>query len=649
MSDISLTFPDGSARSFKSGVTGREVAEQIAKSLAKKAVAVQLDGKTRDLGEPIKSDAKIRILTRDDPEALSLIRHDAAHVMAEAVQEIYPGTQVTIGPVIENGFYYDFAREEPFTPEDLPKIESKMREIVARDRPFTCEVVDRKKAKDLFKKKGEAFKVELIDAIPEGEEIKLYSQGDWLDLCRGPHMTSTGKVGKGFKLLKIAGAYWRGDSSKPMLQRIYGTAWASEEELAAYLHQLEEAEKRDHRRLGREMDLFHFQEEAPGAVFWHPKGWALFTALIGYMRRRQKAWGYVEVNSPDMMERTLWEQSGHWEKFGDQMYVTETPDERIYACKPMNCPGHVQIFKHGLKSYRDLPLRLAEFGKVHRYEPSGALHGLLRVRHFTQDDAHIFATEDQITEECIRLSEQMLSIYRDFGFDDVRIKFSDRPEKRVGSDAVWDKAEAALKRAVEAAGLNYGLNPGEGAFYGPKLEYVLRDAIGRDWQCGTIQVDLNMPMRLGAFYIAPDGEKTVPVMIHRAMFGSLERFTGILIEHYAGHLPLWLEPVQAMVATIVSDADTYASEVLDALRKAGLRAEADLRNEKINYKVREHSLAKVPVLLVVGKREAEEKTVSVRRLGSQEQQVMKLDAAIHMLADKAVPPDLREERKMKAA
>ena len=649
MSDISLTFPDGSARSFKSGVTGREVAEQIAKSLAKKAVAVQLDGKTRDLGEPIKSDAKIRILTRDDPEALSLIRHDAAHVMAEAVQEIYPGTQVTIGPVIENGFYYDFAREEPFTPEDLPKIESKMREIVARDRPFTCEVVDRKKAKDLFKKKGEAFKVELIDAIPEGEEIKLYSQGDWLDLCRGPHMTSTGKVGKGFKLLKIAGAYWRGDSSKPMLQRIYGTAWASEEELAAYLHQLEEAEKRDHRRLGREMDLFHFQEEAPGAVFWHPKGWALFTSLIGYMRRRQNAWGYVEVNSPDMMERTLWEQSGHWEKFGDQMYVTETPDERIYACKPMNCPGHVQIFKHGLKSYRDLPLRLAEFGKVHRYEPSGALHGLLRVRHFTQDDAHIFATEDQITEECIRLSEQMLSIYRDFGFDDVRIKFSDRPEKRVGSDAVWDKAEAALKRAVEAAGLNYELNPGEGAFYGPKLEYVLRDAIGRDWQCGTIQVDLNMPMRLGAFYIAPDGEKTVPVMIHRAMFGSLERFTGILIEHYAGHLPLWLEPVQAMVATIVSDADTYASEVLDALRKAGLRAEADLRNEKINYKVREHSLAKVPVLLVVGKREAEEKTVSVRRLGSQEQQVMKLDAAIHVLADKAVPPDLREERKMKAA
>ena len=649
MSQISLTFLDGSSRSFKSGVTGREVAESIAKSLAKKAVAVQIDGKTRDLAERIKSDAKVRILTREDVEALALIRHDAAHVMAEAVQELYPGTQATIGPVIENGFYYDFARDEPFTPEDLPKIESKMREIVARDRPFTCEVVDRNKAKELFKKKGESFKVELIDAIPEGDEIKLYSQGDWLDLCRGPHMTSTGKVGKGFKLLKIAGAYWRGDSSKPMLQRIYGTAWASEEEVNAYLHQLEEAEKRDHRRLGREMDLFHFQEEAPGAVFWHPKGWALFTALIGYMRRRQNAWGYVEVNSPDMMERTLWEQSGHWEKFGDHMYVTETPDERIYACKPMNCPGHVQIFKHGLKSYRDLPLRLAEFGKVHRYEPSGALHGLLRVRHFTQDDAHIFATEDQITEECVRLNEQMLSIYRDFGFEDVRIKFSDRPEKRVGSDEVWDKAEAALKRAVGASGLSYELNPGEGAFYGPKLEYVLRDAIGRDWQCGTIQVDLNMPLRLGAFYIAPDGEKTVPVMIHRAMFGSLERFTGILIEHYAGHLPLWLAPVQAVVATIVSDADAYAGEMLEALRKAGLRAEADVRNEKINYKVREHSLAKVPVLLVVGKRETEEETVSVRRLGSQEQQVMKLDAVVLMLTDEAVPPDLREAKKMKAA
>ncbi|MGB8710072.1 MAG: threonine--tRNA ligase [Methyloceanibacter sp.] len=639
---ISLTFPDGSSRDFNPGVTGRDVAESISKSLGKKAVAMALDGKVKDLAEPIKADAKIRILTRDDPEALALIRHDAAHVMAEAVQELYPGTQVTIGPVIENGFYYDFARPEPFTPEDLPVIEAKMREIVARDSPFTCEVMDRAEAKKLFANMGEKFKLELIDAIPEGEEIKIYSQREWLDLCRGPHMTSTGKVGKGFKLLKIAGAYWRGDSNNPMLQRIYGTAWASEEELARYLHQLEEAEKRDHRRLGREMDLFHFQEEAPGAVFWHPKGWTLFQALIGYMRRRQQAWGYVEVNSPDMLDRALWEQSGHWEKFADHMYIAETPDERVYACKPMNCPGHVQIFKHGLKSYRDLPLRLAEFGKVHRYEPSGALHGLLRVRHFTQDDAHIFCTEDQITEECVRLNQQMLSIYRDFGFTDVVIKFADRPTKRVGSDDVWDKAEAALKRAVEAAGLQYEFNPGEGAFYGPKLEYVLRDAIGRDWQCGTIQVDLNMPMRLGAFYIGPDGEKTVPVMIHRAMFGSLERFTAILIEHHAGHLPLWLAPVQVMVAPIVSDADAYATKVLDALKREGVRAEADLRNEKINYKVREHSLAKVPVMFVVGKREAEEGTVSVRRLGSQQQQVLALEAAIKGIVAEAVPPDLAE-------
>ena len=641
---ISLTFPDGSSRDFSPGITGRDVAEQIAKSLAKKAVAMSIDGKVKDLAEPIKEDAKIRILTRDDREALELIRHDAAHVMAEAVQELYPGTQVTIGPVIENGFYYDFARDEPFTPEDLPVIEAKMREIIARDSPFTCEVVDRDAAKRLFAEKGETFKLELIDAIPEGDEIKIYSQREWLDLCRGPHMTSTGKVGKGFKLLKIAGAYWRGDSTRPMLQRIYGTAFASEEELAAYLHQLEEAEKRDHRRLGREMDLFHFQEEAPGAVFWHPKGWALFQALIGYMRRRQQAWGYVEVNSPDMLDRALWEQSGHWEKFADNMYITETPDERVYCCKPMNCPGHVQIFKHGLKSYRDLPLRIAEFGKVHRYEPSGALHGLLRVRHFTQDDAHIFCTEDQITEECVKLNEQLLSIYRDFGFETVVIKFADRPTKRVGSDDVWDKAEAALKRAVEAAGLKYEFNPGEGAFYGPKLEYVLRDAIGRDWQCGTIQVDLNMPMRLGAFYIGPDGEKTIPVMIHRAMFGSLERFTGILIEHHAGHLPLWLSPVQVMVAPIVSDADAYAAKVLEALKRAGLRAEADLRNEKINYKVREHSLAKVPVMFVVGKREAEEGTVSVRRLGSQAQQVLSLEAAITAIAAEAVPPDLAKSQ-----
>ena len=646
---ISLTFPDGSARDFKAGVTGKEVAGQIAKSLEKNAVAVEIDGTLRDLGEPIERDAKIRIITRSDPEALTLIRHDAAHVMAEAVQSLYPDTQVTIGPVIENGFYYDFARDESFTPEDLPVIEKKMAEIVASNHPFTVEVWSRDKARKVFAEKGENFKVELVDAIPEGEDVKVYHQGDWFDLCRGPHMDTTGRIGKGFKLLKIAGAYWRGDSNRPMLQRIYGTAWASEEDLKAYLHQLEEAEKRDHRRVGREMDLFHFQEEAPGAVFWHAKGWALFQSLIGYMRRRQRDWGYLEVNSPDMMERKLWEQSGHWEKFAENMYIAETPDERVYCCKPMNCPGHVQIFKNGLKSYRDLPLRIAEFGKVHRYEPSGALHGLLRVRHFTQDDAHIFCTEDQITEECVKLNEQMLSIYRDFGFEDVRIKFSDRPEKRVGADAVWDKAEAALKRAVEAAGLRYELNPGEGAFYGPKLEYVLRDAIGRDWQCGTIQVDLNMPERLGAFYIGPDGEKAVPVMIHRAMFGSLERFTGILIEHYAGHLPLWLAPTQAVVATIVSDADAYAETVLARLKEAGLRAEADLRNEKINYKVREHSVTKVPIMLVVGKREAEEGTVSVRRLGSQKQEVMKLDDAVKMLVDEAVPPDLRQANRTAAA
>jgi threonyl-tRNA synthetase len=646
---ISLKFPDGSVRDFESGVTGRDVAESISKSLAKKAVAMALDSELRDLYEPIEGDAEIRIITRSDPEALALIRHDAAHVMAEAVQELYPGTQVTIGPVIENGFYYDFAREEPFTPEDLPRIEAKMHEIVKRDSPFSCEVMERDAAKKMFGEMGEAYKVELIDAIPEGEDIKIYSQREWFDLCRGPHMTSTGKIGKGFKLLKIAGAYWRGDSNNPMLQRIYGTAWASEEDLKAYLRQLEEAEKRDHRRLGREMDLFHFQEEAPGAVFWHAKGWALFQSLIGYMRRRQQAWDYFEVNSPDMLERTLWEQSGHWEKFAENMYIAETPDDRVFCCKPMNCPGHVQIFKNGLKSYRDLPLRIAEFGKVHRYEPSGALHGLLRVRHFTQDDAHIFCTEDQITEECVKLNEQMLSIYRDFGFGDVRIKFSDRPEKRVGADAVWDAAEAALKRAVEAAGLSYELNPGEGAFYGPKLEYVLRDAIGRDWQCGTIQVDLNMPERLGAFYIGPDGEKAVPVMIHRAMFGSLERFTGILIEHHAGHLPLWLAPTQAVVATIVSDVDAYAEKVVMRLKAAGFRAEADLRNEKINYKVREHSVSKVPVMLVVGKREAEEGTVSVRRLGSQRQEVLSLDDAVRMLVDEAVPPDMRDVQSAEAA
>jgi len=638
---ITLTFPDDSKREFEAGITGAEVAAGISKSLAKKAMVVRLDGELADLSEPITGDARIEIVTRDQPEALEIIRHDCAHVLAEAVQELFPGTQVTIGPVIDNGFYYDFAREEPFTPDDFPKIEAKMREIVGRDAPFTKTVWDREDARRYFGEKGEAYKVELIDAIPEDQEIRFYSQGDWTDLCRGPHGPSTGKVGSAFKLTKLAGAYWRGDSNNPMLQRIYGTAWANDNDLKAYLTMLEEAEKRDHRRLGREMDLFHFQEEAPGAVFWHAKGWTLFQSLIAYMRRRQHDAGFHEVNTPDMMERGLWETSGHWEKFGENMFTTITPDERVHCCKPMNCPGHVQIFRNGLKSYRDLPLKIAEFGKVHRYEPSGALHGLMRVRHFTQDDAHIFCTEDQITEECIAVNELILSIYRDFGFDDVRIKFSDRPEKRVGSDEVWDKSEDALKKACEAAGIAWDLNPGEGAFYGPKLEYVLRDAIGRDWQCGTLQVDFNLPGRLGAFYIGADGEKHVPVMLHRAMFGSLERFTGILIENYAGHLPLWLSPLQVMVTTITSDADDYAKDVAAKLDAAGIRADVDLRNEKINYKVREHSLAKVPVIVVCGKREAEEGTVNIRRLGSKDQAVKPLDQAIADFLDEATPPDLK--------
>ena len=646
---VSLTFPDGNSRDFDAGVTGADVAGSIAKSLAKKAVAMVVDGELSDLSDPIEQDAQIQIVTRDDDAALELIRHDAAHVMAQAVQELFPGTQVTIGPVIENGFYYDFDREEPFTPEDLPKIEKKMQEIIARGAPFTKEVWTRDKAKKVFKEKGEDYKVELIDAIPEGEDLRIYAQGDWFDLCRGPHMPTTAKVGNAFKLLSIAGAYWRGDSNNPMLQRIYGTAWASEKDLNAYLTMLEEAEKRDHRRLGREMDLFHFQEEAPGSVFWHAKGWTLFQELINYMRRRQNDGGYVEVNSPDMMDKALWEKSGHWEKFGENMFTTVTPDERVYCCKPMNCPGHVQIFKYGLKSYKELPIKIAEFGKVHRYEPSGALHGMLRVRHFTQDDAHIFCTHEQITEECVKVNDLILSIYRDFGFEDVVIKYSDRPENRVGSDDIWDQSEAALKTAVEAAGMDYELNPGEGAFYGPKLEYVLRDAIGRDWQCGTLQVDLNLPERLGAFYIGQDGEKYTPVMLHRAMFGSLERFTGILIEQHAGHFPLWLAPLQVVVATIVSDADDYAGEVFEALKNAGLRGEVDLRNEKINYKVREHSVGKVPVMFVCGKREAEEGTVSIRRLGSKDQRVLPLSEAIAALVDEAVPPDLRPGYKAEAA
>jgi threonyl-tRNA synthetase len=641
---VNLTFPDGSVREYEAGISGAEVAAGISKSLAKKAVAVKLDGELTDLAEAISADAAIEIVTRTDDDALELIRHDAAHVLAEAVQELFPGTQVTIGPVIDNGFYYDFARDEPFTMEDLPVIEKKMAEIIQRNAPFTKEVWSRNEAKEYFAAKGEHYKVELIDAIPEDEDVKIYKQGEWLDLCRGPHMASTGQVGSSFKLMKVAGAYWRGDSNNAMLSRIYGTAWASDKDLKGHLHRLEEAEKRDHRKLGREMDLFHFQEEAPGSVFWHEKGWTLFQTLIAYMRRRQKEWGYKEVNSPDMMEKTLWEQSGHWEKFGENMFTTQTPDERTYCCKPMNCPGHVQIFKNGLKSYRDLPLKIAEFGKVHRYEPSGALHGMMRVRHFTQDDAHIFSPEDQITEVCVDMNEQIMSIYKDFGFEDIRIKFSDRPEKRVGSDEVWDASEAALKTAVEAAGQDYTLNPGEGAFYGPKLEYVLRDAIGRDWQCGTVQVDLNLPGRLGAFYINTAGDKVSPVMIHRALFGSLERFCGILIEHYAGHFPLWLAPLQVVVATITSGADDYAREVKEKLTAAGLNVELDLRNEKINYKVREHSLAKVPALLVCGMKEAEEGTISIRRLGSKHQTSMSLDEAIAALQDEAIAPDLRRAR-----
>ncbi|MGE0611042.1 MAG: threonine--tRNA ligase [Hyphomicrobiales bacterium] len=652
---VSLTFPDGSRRDYSDGITGAELAASISRSLAKKAVAMVVDGTLRDLADPIASDAQVRIVTREDPEALELIRHDAAHVMAEAVQELYPGTQVTIGPVIENGFYYDFARDNPFTPDDLPKIEAKMKEIIARDAPFTRQVWDRDKARKVFKDKGEAYKVELIDAIPEGQDLRIYFQGDWFDLCRGPHMTSTGQIGKAFKLQKIAGAYWRGDSNNPMLQRIYGTAWASEQDLQAYLKMLEEAEKRDHRRLGREMDLFHFQEEAPGSVFWHDKGWTLFQALIAYMRRRQQAAGYLEVNSPDFMEKHFWELSGHWDNYREMMFVTELPDERVFCCKPMNCPGHVQIFKHGLKSYRDLPLKIAEFGKVHRYEPSGALHGLMRVRHFTQDDAHIFITEDQLMAECLAVNDLLLSIYEDFGFTDIVVKLSTRPEKRVGSDEQWDHAEQVMGevlKEIEKRGqgrIRTSVNPGEGAFYGPKFEYVLRDAIGRDWQCGTTQVDFNLPGRLGAFYIDEHSEKQVPVMIHRAIFGSLERFTGILVENFAGHFPLWLAPVQAMVATIVSDADGYAEEVLAALKAAGLRGDIDLRNEKINYKVREHSVTKVPVMLVVGKREAEEKTVSVRRLGSRDQMVLPLAEAVAMLAEEAVPPDIKRARAAKKA
>ncbi len=635
---VIITFPDGNKKEVDKGISGLELASQISKSLAKESVAIKINNEIKDIGLPINSDASVAILKRGSEEALELIRHDCAHVMAEAVQELYPGTQVTIGPAIENGFYYDFARDEPFTLADLPKIEKKMHDIIERNKNFVREVWSKEESIKHFKDKGEDYKVELINDLPDNEEISIYKQGDWLDLCRGPHMVSTKQIGKAFKLMKVAGAYWRGDSSNTMLTRIYGTAWATEKDLEQHLLQIEEAEKRDHRKLGREMDLFHFQEEAPGAVFWHPKGWTLFQSLINYMRNRQDKAGYVETNTPDMMDKSLWETSGHWDKFSDMMFRTEAKDDKIYAIKPMNCPGAVEIFKQGLKSYRDLPFLLSEFGKVHRYEPSGALHGLMRVRAFTQDDAHIFCTEDQITQESKIVCDLILSIYKDFGFENVKIKFSDRPEKRVGDNAVWDKAEAALKQAMEATGLEYSFNPGEGAFYGPKLEFVLRDAIGRDWQCGTLQVDLNLPGRLGATYIGEDGNKKTPVMLHRALFGSLERFTGILIEHYAGHLPLWLSPLQVMIATITSDTDAYALEVKNQLIKKGIKAEVDLRNEKIGYKIREHSNSKVPIIIAVGKKESQEKTASVRRIGSTETKTFKLDEIVTNLSNEVKSP-----------
>ena len=651
-STVSISFPDGSKRDYPEEMTGLELAQSISKSLAKNAVAYSFDGVLRDMSDPLGQSGSIEIITRDDPRALALIRHDCAHVLAEAVQELFPGTQVTIGPVIENGFYYDFARNQPFTPEDLPVIEKKMHEIIRRNAKFTKEVLPREKAKKIFADKGELYKVELVDAIPENEDVKIYHQGEWFDLCRGPHMQSTGQIGNAFKLMKVAGAYWRGDSNNPMLTRIYGTAFANEKDLAAYLHMLEEAEKRDHRRLGREMDLFHFQEEGPGVVFWHAKGWKMFQNLVSYMRRRLDDQGYSEVNAPQVLDKSLWEISGHWGWYKENMFkVTpagdDADDDRVYALKPMNCPGHVQIFKHGLKSYRELPIRLAEFGVVHRYEPSGSLHGLMRVRGFTQDDAHIFCTDEQLADECLKINDLILSTYADFGFNEITVKLSTRPEKRVGSDELWDHAESVMSEVLETireksnGRIKTGILPGEGAFYGPKFEYTLKDAIGREWQCGTTQVDFNLPERFGAFYIDKDSEKRQPVMIHRAICGSMERFLGILLENYAGHLPLWFAPLQVVVATITSEADDYAKQVVKKLKAAGLLATTDLRNEKINYKVREHSLQKVPVILVCGKREAEDGSVNMRRLGSQEQVSLPLSKVIADLKEEATPPDLR--------
>jgi threonyl-tRNA synthetase len=637
-----ITLPDGSVRLFDGPVSGTAIAASIGPGLARAALAMEVDGAPQDLSREIAADAAVKFITRKDEAALTLIRHDTAHVLAEAVQALYPGTQVTIGPAIENGFYYDFYRNEAFTPDDLPAIEAKMREIIAANAPFTREVWDREDAVNFFEARGERFKAELIRDLPPSETITIYRQGAWLDLCRGPHMRGTGDIGGAFKLTKTAGAYWRGDHRNPMLSRIYGTAWRDAKELEAHLHQIEEAEKRDHRRLAKEMDLFHIQEEAVGSVFWHPKGWKLYRTVEAYMRRRLEAAGYEEVKTPQLVERSLWEKSGHWEKFRKNMFIAEVADEEtMLALKPMNCPCHVQIFKQGLRSYRQLPLRMAEFGSCHRYEPSGALHGIMRVRAFTQDDAHIFCTEEQITPETVKFVELLSAVYRDFGFESFAVKFSDRPETRAGSDEVWDRAEAALKSACEIAGVTYTLNPGEGAFYGPKLEFVLRDAIGRDWQCGTLQVDFVMPERLDAEYVTSESGRARPVMLHRAILGSFERFLGILIENYAGRFPLWLAPVQAVVATIVSDADDYAEAATAALRAAGLAVELDVSNQKIQAKIREHSLRHVPNIIVVGRKEAEERTVAIRRLGGAAQEILPLAEAVALLAAEARAPDLR--------
>ena len=632
-----ITLPDGKKLSFDEKVTGKQIVEKISKSLAKEALIMSVDGNLKDLSFEIVKDSKVKILTSKDDDGLDTIRHDTAHILAMAVQELFPGTQVTIGPTIENGFYYDFARKEPFTESDLKKIETKMSEIVDRNETTYREVWERDKAITHFKKMGENYKAEIIQDIPKGEEISIYFHGKWHDLCRGPHLPSTGRIGKHFKLTKVAGAYWRGDSKNEMLQRIYGTSWASKKDLEDYLKRLEEAEKRDHRKLGKEMNLFHFREESPGAVFWHEKGWNLFQKLVNYMRKKQQDAGYKEINTPEILDRSLWEKSGHWEKFGAHMYTSQTPDEKIFAVKPMNCPGCVQVFNQGLKSYRDLQLKMSEFGKVHRYEPSGALHGLLRVRAFTQDDAHIFCTEDQITEQSLSITNLILEIYKDLGFENVILKYSDRPDLRVGSDAVWDKSEKALLKAVKETKLDYSINKGEGAFYGPKIEFVLRDAIGRDWQCGTLQVDLNLPERLGASYVEKDGSKKVPVMLHRALFGSLERFIGILIENYSGKLPFWISPLQTVVIPVSDEFDEYSKKVNKQLIDAGFSSEVDLKNHNLNYKIRDHSLSKVPILLICGKKEVDSNSVTIRRLDSNKQENIELKKfiTIHQALNKA--------------